>query len=104
MPRGFASAKDRPRWSCMAYPRCEQMGCSAPFPISAWETSGGVYCLTLAIVPPAPHFCLGPNGGPGFGGSEDHDMDVVPISATRGVCQPVPRAYTNVNLVAHRSG
>src|ERR1019366_6079765 len=107
MPCGFASAMARPPWSCMAYPRCERMGCWPRCPISAWETRGGVCFSTLAIAPRVPHFCLGsiagPDlgrgsiGGPDLGWNKDHEMDAVPISAMRGVCQAPARAYTDVN-------
>jgi hypothetical protein len=35
---------------------------------------------------------------------EDRDVNATAISKSRGVCHPSVRAYTNVNLVAWRSG
>jgi hypothetical protein len=40
----------------------------------------------------------------GMGLGEDRDVNATAISNSRGVCQPSVRAYTDVNLVAWRSG
>jgi hypothetical protein len=40
----------------------------------------------------------------GVGLHKDRDVNAMAISKRRGLCRPSVRAYTNVNLVAWRSG
>jgi hypothetical protein len=40
----------------------------------------------------------------GVGLHKDRDVNGMAISKSRGLCQPSVRAYTNVNVVAWRSG
>ena len=69
-------------------------------------------CSPLAIVQQAPHFHRDPASGWDRGGGfrrdvglqKDCDVDGSAISKARGVCQASEHAYTNVNVVALRSG